>query len=96
MSCAGQSVIKVIGGVKLSPLGGVRQSLIGILDLLKVLLDLFLLSVIRNCRTSLVWMVLEGLLSVSCTMAKRRNQSLQVLASMRASRWTMKHSTIAT
>ena len=64
---AGQRVIEVVGGVILAPLAGVRQGLIGILDLLEVLLDLLLLALISHCRSCLVWVVLKRSLPVGCS-----------------------------
>ena len=66
VGCAGQGVIKVVGGVVLAPLGRVREGLVGILDLLEMLLDLLLLAFISHCCACFVWVVLKRSLPVGC------------------------------
>ena len=67
MCRAGQSVIKVICGIILPPLGWVRQSLVGVLDLLEMFLDLLLLALVSYCCACLVGMVFQSSLPVSCS-----------------------------
>ena len=67
VGCAGQGVIEVVGGVVLAPLGGVREGLVGVLDLLEVLLNLLLLALISHCCSCLVWVVLKRSLPVGCS-----------------------------
>ena len=67
VGCAGQGIIKVVGGVVLAPLGRVREGLVGILDLLEMLLNLLLLALISHCCSCLVWMVLKRSLPVGCS-----------------------------